>query len=201
MKVTAVILAAGESSRMGKLKPLLPFGESTILETVIDQIGKAGIDEIFVVVGHEGKRIQETISSKVAGTIPNEDYRSGMFSSVLCAVRHLESRSKRPDGVLVALADQPSITSVAISGLVTSFHEYPEEILVPTFKGRRGHPIIFPFSILKGATSYTGVDGLRGFRELHSESVVEVAIDEKGILIDLDTPEEYEAEKIRNAQI
>jgi molybdenum cofactor cytidylyltransferase len=201
MKMTAVILAAGESSRMGTFKPLLPFGKSTILETVIDKIGQAGIADIFVVVGHEGEQIRKTIPSNVAATIQNEDYKKGMFSSILCAVNQLESYHTKPDGVLIALADQPSISSAVITRLVKSFHEYPEEILAPTFKGRRGHPIVFPFSILKGATSYTGKDGLRGFRELHSESVVEVAIDEEAILIDLDTPEEYEAEKIRNAQL
>ena len=200
MNVTAVILAAGESSRMGKLKPLLPFGDSTILETVIDHINAGGITDIIVVVGHKADQIQESICSDVATTILNEDYREGMFSSVLCAVRHLKAEQSQPHGVLIALADQPSISSAAVARLVKSFHEFPEEILVPSFSGRRGHPIVFPFTILKGVTAYTGTGGLRGFRDLHSESVVEVAIDEEAILIDLDTPEDYEAEKIRNTQ-
>jgi len=192
--ITAVILAAGESRRMSAFKPLLPFGESTVLETVLANHQSAGMLTTFVVVGHNHQRIEEVVEPLGIPSILNEDYLDGMFSSAVAAVEFFDRMRPHPEGVLFALVDQPAIPNLIIRQVKDAFVLDPHRIVLPTYFGRRGHPVIFPWSIVREIPAYDGRGGLKGFRDLHANLILEVPVNEGAVLRDMDSPRDYEAE-------
>ena len=133
--ICAIVPAAGESRRMGRHKLLLPFGSTTVIAHIVDQLLASVVDEVLVVVGHAGDRVAEALGDRPVTIVPNPDYRSGMLSSVRCGLRAV------PEGcraVLVALADQPTITRRLIDKLVGAYASNDKGIVVPVHGGRRG---------------------------------------------------------------
>ena len=137
--ICAVVLAAGLSRRMGVQKLLLPFAGKTVVAHIVDQIVASAVDEVHVVVGHEGERVRRELSDRHVSVVTNPDYESGMLSSVRCG---LAAAGERCRTVLVALGDQPSVTSELIDRMLGSFAATEKHILVPFHDGRRGHPLL-----------------------------------------------------------
>ncbi|HEC04421.1 MAG TPA: nucleotidyltransferase family protein [Phycisphaerales bacterium] len=189
--ICAMVLAAGLSRRMGTQKLLLPFGGKTVITHIVDQIAESTVDETYVVVGHEGKRASRELSGRDVSIVSNPDYESGMLSSVRCGLAALPQEC---GVVLVALGDQPSVTSRLIDEMVRSFAQTEEKILVPIYNGRRGHPVIFSLGYRDEImTRYDNV-GLRGLLHAHPEDVFELSISTSAVLSDMDYPQDYQRE-------
>ena len=189
--ISAIVLAAGESRRMGAHKVLLPLGSVTVIGHIVDQLLLSVIDRVFVVVGHEGDRIVHALSDRSVTVITNHDYMSGMLSSVRCGI---EAMPEQSEAVMVALGDQPSITAELVDNIVRSFRTAGKGILVPLHQGRRGHPIMFSAEYCTEILGQYDDVGLRGLMRGHPEDVFELNVESPAILSDMDFPEDYDRE-------
>jgi molybdenum cofactor cytidylyltransferase len=176
---------------MGVQKLLLPFGGKTVIAHIVDQLLASTIGKVHVVVGHQGTRISRELSGRPVSIVNNPNYKSGMLSSVRCGLRELPRECK---AVLVALGDQPSITSKLIDQMLKSFADTEKRILVPLYDGKRGHPILFSeFYRTEILTHYDNL-GLRGLLHAHSDDVFELTVSTSAVLSDMDCPEDYRRE-------
>ena len=195
--VYAVVLAAGASRRMGTAKQLLPFGSRTMLQTVVDVLLAADLDGIIVVLGHRSREVAETLEGLPVDIQVNADHRKGMFSSVLCGIRALPASA---NGALVVLGDQPQIRSRVVRAIAEAYRTGTKGIVIPTCQGRRGHPALvdvrrYGVEIL----ALEGDEGLKPVMRSHQEDTLELPVEDPGILRDLDTPEDYQAELARRS--
>ena len=196
--MSAVVLAAGKSERMGRLKQLLPFGKRTVVETVTKTLQLVGCTEILVVLGHRAGEIAHVLPNTVR-TVVNEDYESGMFSSVLAGLNALDSQA---DGMLLLLGDQPQIRAGMVKAVIDRFAQSDEGIVIPVVDGKRGHPVVI--DVRRYGEEIRGLDGSEGLKPVmrgHLEDTGFVETDDEAILRDLDTPEDYEREiRLRQEQ-
>ena len=189
--IYAVILAAGESHRMGAQKLLLPFGGVTVIEHIIDQLLNSAVDKVFVVTGHESNRIADQISSRAVTVVNNPDYQKGMLSSVRCGLGALPAECEK---VLVALGDQPAITTELVNEMIGSLTTTDKGIMVPVYNGRRGHPILFSVRYCQEIRTHYDEVGLRGLMRAHPDDVFELEVSTATVLSDMDYPEDYRRE-------
>ena len=186
--ISALILAAGESKRMGQPKMLLPWDKSTVLQTVITAIQAAGINDILVITGGSHRQVDALVGHTVQ-TAYNENYALGeMLSSIQTGLKMKMSESR---AVLIALGDQPQIQVRSIQQILQAYKQTKAALIVPSYQMRRGHPWLVERGlwdeILKipiGGTS-------REFLNRHAQEIHYVQLDTPTILQDLDTPEEY----------
>jgi len=193
----AIVLAAGLSSRMGVQKLLLPFGGKTVIAHIVDQLLASTVDEVHVVVGHQAERISAELSGRAVSIVNNPDYKSGMLSSVRCGLQSLPEKCR---AVMVVLGDQPSITTGLINQMLQSFAMTEKTILVPLYKGKRGHPILFSSIYRDEIITQYGDVGLRGLLHGHSNDIFELAVSTASVLSDMDCPEDYRRELDLNEQ-
>ena len=187
--MTAVILAAGSSSRMGRFKPLLELGGTTIVERVVSLFRGAGILDIRVVAGHGSEVLERVLRRLDVQVMVNERYEDGMFSSVLRALRDMGPGT---GAVFILPVDIPLVSTGTMQYLVMRHCQDPARILIPSYHGRRGHPVVIPGMYLDAVRAWSGERGLRGALEMFSSETVEVSVEDRNILFDLDTPADYE---------
>jgi molybdenum cofactor cytidylyltransferase len=192
--ISAVVLAAGASRRMGTQKLLLPYAGKTVITHIVDQLCGSHLDEIIVVTGHEPERITTELAGRPNDFAHNRDYESGMLSSVRCGLRALP---RRCGAALVALGDQPAITTALVNEMVRVFEETRPGILVPSHGGRRGHPMIFSRRYFDEILAHYDDAGLRGLLQAHPEDVLELEAATDAVLLDMDYPEDYRRELAR----
>ncbi len=195
--IAAIIPAAGQSRRMGVQKVLLPFGTTTVIGHIVDQLRYGGIAEIYVVVGHHAERIAWALSKRPVHFVPNPEYQqTEMLSSIRCGLRALPEDCT---AILLALGDQPAITAAIIRCIIEGFSNGDRGIVVPVYRGRRGHPLLFARRYCHEVlTSYDDV-GLRGLIAAHSEDALELSVPNSDVLSDIDHPEDYRREVARLA--
>ncbi|MCS6862149.1 MAG: nucleotidyltransferase family protein [Abditibacteriales bacterium] len=193
--MSAIVLAAGESKRMGTLKQLLPFGEGTMLETVLDTLLRSRVDEIVVVLGHRWEEVAAVVHRKMPQASHahvrialNERYQDEMLSSVQCGVRALSAEA---DAFLVALGDQPLITPHLVNRLIEVFIRERPPIVIPTYHGKRGHPVLFDAALRSEILALGRNATLKEVVERHADAVRELPCEEEGIVRDVDHPSEY----------
>lgn len=191
--ICAVVPAAGRSRRMGTQKLLLPFGDSTLIGHVVDELLRSVVDQVYVVVGHQRQRIMAELSGRPVSIVTNPDCDRGMLSSVRCGIGALPAQC---EAILVALGDQPAITAELVDAMAESFARVQQRILVPVYRGRRGHPLLF--SADYRGEILTGHDdlGLRGLLRAHGDDVFELPVSTAGVLSDVDYPEDYRRERV-----
>ena len=188
--IWAIILAAGESKRMGRPKMLLPLGEKTIVETVVGTALGSSVDRVLVVLGAERKRISPLLKPFPVATVYNPDFRTGMLSSVQVGFAAL------PEGVEAAvllLGDQPFVSVGVIDRLCAAHAGSPGCILLPVYGGRRGHPVLIPAAFRDEIPLLSEAVGLRELIHRHEDKIVEIEVEEDAILLDIDDPEAYHA--------
>ncbi|MHC4741578.1 MAG: nucleotidyltransferase family protein [Planctomycetota bacterium] len=186
--ICSIVLAAGMSRRMGVQKLLLPFDEKTVIGRIVDELAGATVDKIHVVVGCEGERVVEELSGRKVLIVENPDYEEGMLSSVRAGIRSLPEEC---ECVLVALGDQPAITSELVDELVKAFVETEKGILTPLYNGKRGHPLLFSQCYCDEVLECYDDIGLRGLLHAHPEDVFELSVSSSAVLSDIDYPEDY----------
>ncbi|MCK4646571.1 MAG: nucleotidyltransferase family protein [Candidatus Aminicenantes bacterium] len=186
--IWAMILAAGESKRMGKPKLLLPFGEKTMIETVIDRVIQSKVEKILVVLGSNREKIEKKIGNLPLEIAVNPDFKEGMLSSVQ---RGLEALPEEAQAVLVFLGDQPSIPSEVIDSVINAFRKTGKGIVLPVYKGERGHPVLIDMKYRHEVENLNPEVGLRELVYGQPDDILEVEVDDAGILRDINVIEDY----------
>jgi molybdenum cofactor cytidylyltransferase len=183
--VSAVLLAAGQAKRMGKLKQLMPLGKSTILEQTLAAILGSKVSDIIVVLGHRAEEVMKRLSGRPVKLVVNPLYRQGMGSSIAAGLKFIDGQAQ---AVMLILGDQPYVDSATINQLIDAFQKSDKGIAIPTYKGRRGHPLIFAKKYQPQLSKLKGDIGGREIIKANADDVLEVPVDCEGILIDIDTP-------------
>lgn len=180
-EVAAVLTAAGLSTRMGAPKALLDWGGESLIRHQVSQL--AGCGQVIVVLGHEAEAIRKVLPAGVR-VVVNPDYASGRVSSLLAGFRAIEGA---PAGVLVVGVDQPLGPGV----VETLLEAAQEAVVVPSFEGRRGHPVLFRGELLPELLAISEAqEGLRAVTRRHARQ--EVPVGSAWVLADLNTPEALE---------
>lgn len=187
--IKAVVLAAGLSSRMGQFKPLLPYGDKKILTHLLGEISRAGINDITVVTGHNRLLIENELLNQPCKTVYNPNYKQGMHTSVIAGVCHL---SEPYDAWMQFLGDQPEISSQLIEQLSKYWEETQKGIIIPSYSGKSGHPVIISKNFSEEIKNIGPAEGLRGFMKNHTNDIQYLSVSNESILFDVDTPEDYQ---------
>jgi len=187
-EIWAVILAAGESKRMGTPKMLLPFNGSTMIECVIANVRKSEVDNILVVLGAEKEALIQLAGKLHIKYCYNENFKEGMLSSVQCGFKNLPSGCKAS---LVFQGDQPLITPNTINTVINAYASSEKGIVISVYEKKRGHPILIDIKYRNDIERLSPDDGLRSLAYMFPSDVLEVDTDESGILRDFDTYEQY----------
>lgn len=186
--VWAIVLAAGESRRMGTPKMLLPYSDVTVIEQVIRNLLAAEVDRIIVVLGASRDEIMKVTRNYDVFHCYNDDYKSGMLSSVKCGFYSL------PDGCLGALimpGDQPMTSTAEINRVINAFIGSDKGLVMAAHGGKRGHPLIVDMKYIDEVLNLQEGEGLRGLASRHPEDVLESETDDESVLRDIDTQEDY----------
>ncbi len=189
--ICAIVLAAGESKRMGSPKMLLDFHGNTILETVIRNIKASDVNDILVVLGAYRNKLESIIKKTAIRSCYNDIYKEGMLSSVKCGFRKIPDET---EAVLVFQGDQPLITPKVINKVIEGYRSSGKGIVIPVYKKRRGHPLLVAGKYFSEIEMLDPQRGLKSLSEIFSDDVEEVPVDEYGILRDFDTFEDYRKE-------
>jgi molybdenum cofactor cytidylyltransferase len=186
-KISGILLSAGKSERMGEMKALLPLKDKVVIEKLILEYLSASLDELIVVLGFNAKKLQPLIEglfdSQQLRIVINEDYDKGMFSSVVKGVE-----ATKYDDVLLGLVDQPLINKEIINTLVNAYDS--NHIVIPSYKGIGGHPVIFPKFVKETILSKE----FSTLKEVFDHFKDKILYVETGfeVTLDMDTKEDYE---------
>lgn len=185
---SAIILAAGYSSRMGSFKPLMELHGKTPLQRCIELFQLCGINHIIVVTGHSHNFIEEELSGKVK-TVFNRNYNEGMYTSVKSGTAAL---SPDTDAFFILPVDIPSIKVCTIKKMIESYEKISQGILYPTFNEEKGHPVLITYSLAEEILRRNPQQGLREILKLHEDKWHYQSVADRGILLDMDTKEDFE---------
>jgi molybdenum cofactor cytidylyltransferase len=190
--IVAVILAAGESSRMGQPKALLPIEGIRFIEKIVNSLESTRVGKIVVVLGHNAEEMRLKIADLPVEPVINRDYKQGQLSSLLAAIRSVSSGyANDVDGVLVHLVDHPYISPDLVNLMIERFYRTKKLIVVPRYRERRGHPVIFSKALFAELLATPLDQGAKAVVYAHSSETLEIVTDDEGVTIDIDTPEEY----------
>jgi len=182
---------------MGSPKQLLPFGDRTILECVVDTLLTAGVGEVIVVLGHLADRVRAVLGDRPVRAVENTSYRQGMLSSVKCGVRAVGDSC---DAVLFALGDQPHIAASVVGELMRRYRQGAAGIVIPRYGSKKGHPIILNVPRYREAILHLPDDvGLSALIQEHTDDVCLIDMATEDIIRDIDYPEDYSRELTRFA--
>jgi len=187
--VTGVILAAGQSRRMGEAKQLLPLGEKPMVWQVANTACQANFSEVLVITGAYREQVEEGLQDLPLRVIYNEDWGKGQSTSVKKA---LQSIAIKPQAIVFLLADQPLIDIKLINRLIDTYYKSGASIIVPCFQNRPGNPVLFDVTVWKSALlQLAGDEGARQIIRKNQEKVHYIEIEEEEIFLDVDTEQEY----------
>ena len=188
--ISAIILAAGQSKRMGQPKMLLPWGKMTVIEQVITTFLSAGLKDILIVTGGAEEEVLKAVSGYPVRQIRNPDYATGeMLSSLQCGIRTMSARTQ---ATLIGLGDQPQIQEGSVRAICDVYRSSKSELIVPSFQMKRGHPWLVARPLWDEMLALEPPETLRDFLNRHADAIQYVKLDTPTILADLDTPEDYQ---------
>jgi molybdenum cofactor cytidylyltransferase len=192
--LAAVILAAGESRRMGHPKALMPYpfaettpGKLTFLEHLLTLVRHPQIGPVRVVLGAHAEKVQERLKLNPSTVVINDDWKHGQLSSIHAAIHSLAK--EKNEGVILFLVDHPLITQRLVAMLIEAFHSSKAPIVLPVYKGQRGHPVIFASRLYPELLAAPADTGARAVVWAHAAEVREVPTDEQGITLNLNEPD------------
>lgn len=186
--IWSIVLAAGESTRMKAQKLLLQYQGKTMIEKVIENVTNSEVDRTLVVVGFNKDEIIGVIGHLPALFCYNVNYEKGMLSSVKAGFRSLPESF---DAVLVFQGDQPMVTPEAVNIVIRAYRQSHRGIVIPVCQKKRGHPLLIASKYREEIEKLEDEEGLRGLARKYPEDVLEVDVNLPGILMDIDTPEDY----------
>ena len=187
--ISAIILAAGRSKRMGSPKLVLRWGETTVIGKVIDTLVKAGINDLHVVTGGNHRELEKALSGYQVDFIFNPLFANGdMMTSIQLGLKGLPDNS---DGALIVLGDQPQIEAKTVDLLIQGYLNTKQKIIVPSYKMHRGHPILIDRSLHSLILELHSPKTLKVFLNANQALIYHVNVDSSTILEDVDTPADY----------
>ncbi|MBU1966060.1 MAG: molybdenum cofactor cytidylyltransferase [Proteobacteria bacterium] len=188
--ISAIVLAAGESKRMGRPKQMLAWQGKTLLRQVLENLIRSDAGEIILVLGHEAEAISKSLTESQIKIVINPDYKQGMASSLRHGLLAMDPES---EAFLVLLADQPDIGPEIMNRMIREFKQANPRrgIVRPVYRGLRGHPVLIGVRYLQEALQLQGDVGARQILANHPEDILEIEVNQDGILKDIDTPEAY----------
>ena len=194
--IWTIILAAGESRRMTQPKLLLPFGEQTIIETVLDNSVSSKANYTLLIIGGFREQIAQKTKRFPAITVYNPDYKRGMLSSVQLGFRSLPEGTQ---AAVVVLGDQPSISHQVIDTIIDAYTRTTKGIVLPTYNKERGHPILIDMMYSRKIAALSPKRGLRELVYSHPDDVHEVPVTASSVLRDIDNMQDYKRELLNNS--
>jgi molybdenum cofactor cytidylyltransferase len=193
LRIGAVVLAAGLSSRMGVQKLLLPWKGKTVIETGVDTLIHSKITEIVIVTGRDAEQIASSLKSKPVQIIYNPDFADGnMITSLRIGLKALRNRV---NAILMVLADQPQMLETTVKLLVDEWNQNPDSLCIPSYQMHRGHPWVIPARLWDDLNGLDSDQTMRDFIRMNEQAIHYVVVDTSTILADLDTPEDYIQQK------
>jgi molybdenum cofactor cytidylyltransferase len=203
--IAGLVLAAGESSRMGRDKALLPYRGRTFLETIIGKLREAGIDRLAVVLGHHAEIIRAAagLDSAAAGVeiVVNRDYRLGQTTSLQAGLGVFQkasagSRSPHPDdpaAVILCLVDHPAFDPATLTSLLATFERTAAPVVIPTHGGRRGHPVLIARALFAELLALRPDQGANVVIHAWRDRTELVEVADPGVLVDVDDQAAYQS--------
>jgi CTP:molybdopterin cytidylyltransferase MocA len=191
-KFAALVLAAGYSSRMGRCKALLPIAGESVLARIVATFRAADVealDTIAVVSGHDAEHVEPVARALGVDCVANPDYARGMYSSVQAGVRALPADV---DACFLLPVDIPLTRAATIAAIATAYGRRPAPITYPRFSGRRGHPPLIARALFAEILAGQGDGGLRALLATHQGEANDVDVLDEGVVLDMDTPSDYE---------
>ena len=186
---SAILLAAGQSRRMGAFKPLLPFGNKTVIECCIDYLREGGVDDIVVVVGHRAHEVRARLNHQHVSFAFNPDPNSEMGASIAAGIQELPASAK---ATLIALTDHPAVPANVVKILIEEWTK-GARIVIPTWRDRGGHPVLVDLSFKPELLTLSSSGGLRALFQNHRGDVERIEVDSPFIARDMDTWDDYRA--------
>jgi molybdenum cofactor cytidylyltransferase len=186
--ISAVVLAAGRSTRFGELKQLLKVGRTTLLETVVDGFLNSSVDEVVVVLGFRADDILANSKFRTARVVVNPDYEQGLGTSLRTGIDAIDPKA---NAAIVALGDQPLLAVKTIDSLIGKYSETHGPIVAPFYGRRRGNPVLFDRSLFSELKKLHGDEGAKTMIERLGENIVKVNVDDPGVVFDIDTERDY----------
>jgi molybdenum cofactor cytidylyltransferase len=187
--IAAIILAAGASERMGYPKALLPYRGRSFLEGILEACYAAGIERRVVVLGHAADKIKEMIDLTDVTVVTSRDIEAGPIGSVWAG---LDALSSSPvDAVIVWPVDRPHVAVATAESIVDAFRSTHKPVVVPTYQGERGHPILFGRAVFAELLGAPRDEGARAVVHQDPARVAEVPVDDAAVLEDFNTPDDY----------
>jgi molybdenum cofactor cytidylyltransferase len=188
--ITGIILAAGESKRMGSPKALLAIQGNTFIRTIIGKHRQAGLEHIIVVTGANFHDVENEVSKLGVITAHNKEYIHGQLSSIHTGLRAAEQF--QPDAILLHPVDHPLITADTITLLMEKYRAASLPIVLPVYQKKRGHPVIFSSTLFPDLYAAPRDIGARSVVWNHRADILEIETADTGIHQNIDTPETYE---------
>lgn len=187
-RVAALVLAAGQSRRMGEVnKLLLEIDGRPMLRGVVEQVLAARVDRVMVVTGHQRRQVEQVLAGCPVELVHNPDFDAGISTSLRAGLTRL---GPTPDGALVVLGDMPGLRATHIDRLIAAFDPLEgRAVCVPTYHGKRGNPVLWANSYFPEIMELGGDSGAKHLLGEHQDAVCEVAFDDRGVLLDIDSPQ------------
>jgi molybdenum cofactor cytidylyltransferase len=186
--ISAIVLAAGQATRFGRCKQVQRLGDKTVLDHVLDNVRASKIEDVVVVLGAHADEIREKV--RIAERIvTNDDFASGMSSSIQAGLRALPQDT---EAALIVLGDQPFVTPHTIDLLIEEYRRSRRGVVIPTYQGFRGNPVLVDRSLFAEMLGIRGDIGCRAIFDEHPQSIVKVPVDDRGVLADIDTKEDFD---------
>jgi molybdenum cofactor cytidylyltransferase len=190
--ISAVILAAGESRRMGtQNKLLLQIGSEVLIRKFVKSVCASAADAVLVVLGHEAEKIKAVLQDQTLRFVENTCYEKGMTTSIQSGVN---AASMESVGLMICLADLPFAETSDFNRLIQAFTDFRRTesslIIVPVFQGQRGNPVLFSAEFRDKLLAHNG-EGCKGIVSKYPQSVREIIMENDNLLRDIDTPEDY----------
>ncbi|HXE76203.1 MAG TPA: nucleotidyltransferase family protein [Candidatus Xenobia bacterium] len=187
--IAGIVLAAGASSRMGEDKALLRWGNYTFLEHLMTALKTAGAAPLRAVLGANAAEVQKRIHYGAGEVVVNPAWDRGMLSSLLAG---LDSLPREVEAAVICLVDHPCVSSRLIQTLLERFRASRKPIVLPTYQGRRGHPVLFAATLFEELRTAPPEVGARHVVRQHAAEVLEVPTDEEGVVLNINDPAAYE---------
>ena len=172
---------------MGAFKPLLPFGDKTVIESCLDYLQQGGVETIVVVLGHRADEVREKLTGRSVIFALNPDRESEMGASIAAGVRALPETC---EATLIALVDYPAVPLKIVSTLIQTWQQ-GSRLIVPTWNGRGGHPVLVDLGFKQELLNLDATGGLRALFDAHRNDVARVPVDSPFIARDMDTWDDY----------
>ncbi|MCZ6842463.1 MAG: nucleotidyltransferase family protein [SAR324 cluster bacterium] len=191
--IAAIVLAAGQSTRMGEQnKLLLPIGGTTLIARTVDTVLASQAAQTIVVLGHQAERVRAALAGREVTFVHNANFQQGMATSIHAGIGAVAPGT---EGVMICLSDLPLVESAELDRLMAEFASHPHKsIAVPTYQGRRGNPVLFSLRHREEILNVRGaVGGCKSVVRKYPQEVLEVAMPSDGILRDVDTLDDYRA--------